>query len=92
MAHAVIAPVQQKQQQQQRRTAAMQVPNTQALTMLVTTSKLVSARRHESTITLAGTSYTSSASSVEAAMPMQKQSTLRMGPAIMQASTRGVTR
>jgi hypothetical protein len=26
------------------------------------------------------------------AAPMQKQSTLRMGPAIMEASTRGVTR
>lgn len=50
-------------------TTATMLPNTQDLSMLVSTSYEVSARRALSTMTLAGTLYTRSASNTLAPMP-----------------------
>lgn len=77
---------------QEQLTQLISVPKTTALMHDVMISNDVNAFATESNMMFADTSYTTSASRTEAPMPIAKHRTLRTGPAIIQASTRGVTK
>lgn len=79
-------------QRAQQRTTETMTPNTHDLRMEVTISQPVSALNALSITTLQWMLYPTSARNTLAAKPIAKQRMLSTGPAIMQASTRGVMR